>query len=83
MMETKIIEIYSKNCLSCDYIYRLQNRIGIYDDITHYEFGSKEAKQFDVKSVPTFFIIINGEIVKKIENPERKDIEKIKMIYCN
>ena len=80
MSNVKIIEIYSKGCLSCDYIYRLQNRLDIYHDIIHYEFTSKEAQRFGATTVPTFYIIIDGNIVSKIENPERKDIEKIKRL---
>lgn len=76
----KVIEIYSKGCISCDYIYRLQNKLDIYNNIIHYELGSEKARKFEVKSVPVFYIISNEKILETIENPERKDIERIKRI---
>lgn len=79
----KIIEIYSKGCLSCDYMYRLQKRLDVYDKITHIENTSKEAVQYNITLVPTFIVIYKGTIVHKYEGAGRKELEYIKATYLD
>lgn len=78
----EVIEIFTKGCIHCDYIYRLQKKLEMYDKITHIEHGTEEEKKYlnyNITKAPTFLIIIDNHLFKKYENVERKDLEEIKM----
>lgn len=82
-----VVEIFTKGCPTCDYIYRVQRRVNIYDDIKHIELGTKECTTFleenniEIKQTPTFYVFINNKLYKKYENIERKDVEEIKKLF--
>lgn len=76
----RIVEIFSKGCLSCDYVYRLQKRLDMYDRVEHYENGTQE-ERFAVTQVPTFFVLINNKIINKYENVDRGTLEYLKKFY--
>jgi hypothetical protein len=76
----RIVEIYTKGCPSCDYIYRLQKRLDMYDKLEHIENGTQE-ERFAVTQVPTIFVLINDKIINKYENVDRGTVEYIKKFY--
>lgn len=82
-----VVEVFTKGCPNCDYIYHVQKRINIYDNIKHIELGTKECTAFleenniEIKQTPTFYIFINNKLYKKYENIERKDVEEIKRLF--
>lgn len=78
MSSFKIIEVFTKGCLACDYAYRLMKKIGIYDNITHIENSDNIKNELKTNKVPTFFIYYNGKIIKKIQDIDRVKIEDLK-----
>lgn len=78
MSKFKIVEVYSKGCLACDYAYRLMKKIGIYDNITHIENDDNIKNELKTNKVPTFFIYYDDKIVKKIQDIDRVKIEDLR-----
>ena len=62
MSKFKIVEVYSKGCLACDYAYRLMKKIGIYDNITHIENDDNIKNELKTNKVPTFFIYYDDKM---------------------
>lgn len=78
MSSFKIIEVYTKGCLACDYAYRLMKKIGIYDNIQHIENINVNNEELKTNKFPTFFIFYNNKMIKKITDIDRTKIEDLR-----
>lgn len=78
MSNFKIVEVYTKGCIACDYAYRLMKKIGIYDSIQHIENINVDNEELKTNKVPTFFIFYNNKMIKKITDIDRTKIEDLR-----